>query len=336
MGQVATRGPIAELAVFMRDNRDTIAEALPEGVSVDLVCNSLRIAIESNTDLAKCTPASLKRCLREMMLTGLEVGSGFRAKAYIIPYGNEAQFQPSYKGIKELVKRSGKGELILGAVREGDHFEAYGEHERPVHQYDMTDKTRHTKPVTYAYAYYSPFSAAGGSVRTSVWPVERCIAHRDKYSQGWRKAKDKKNHAWHPDNPEFEVMCMKCPAFYLANRGDLPLEYDVQQVVVSSELSGAAEVVEPERVEHRPTPVGQLAHDPDPDDEHADDEPEPEPPKDREPTDDEIEAAAKECDTPEQCEELRQYYCGRVAHDRIGFVGMVFDARAKDLQGAEA
>lgn len=249
--EVATQTPAAVLAKFVNDNKDRIAAAMPSGVRTELVTRSLLSLMQTEPKIAACTPQSLKKCLQEMVLCGLEVGKGIMGKAYIVPYGKEAQFQLGYKGIKELVRRSGKGDVIMAEVREGDTFEPQNKFTLPVHR-ESSDPLRHTKPITHVFAAYVP---TVGRAIVEVWSVERCIAHRDQYSKGW-KASKKQDNPWHPDNPAFAVMCMKCPVMYLAGRGDLPLSPDVQSMVVAADEgfaieAAAVQVVEPAAIEQR-------------------------------------------------------------------------------------
>lgn len=74
--------------------------------------------------------------------------------AYLIPYGNSVQFQPGYKGLIELARRSGEV-LSINAenVFEGDEFDIeYGLERKLFHRPSLdVDRTNYSK-VTHAYA----------------------------------------------------------------------------------------------------------------------------------------------------------------------------------------
>ncbi len=63
------------------------------------ICNTLAV----NTDLLKCTPQSI----RDAAITSATLGVPIDARkyAYLVPYGDKAQFQLSYKGYVDIAKR---------------------------------------------------------------------------------------------------------------------------------------------------------------------------------------------------------------------------------------
>lgn len=76
------------------------------------------------------------------------------ALAYIIPYGNNVQFQIGYKGLIKMARRSGEVKTISAElVFKGDTFHVtFGTDRRITHEPDLdVDRTDYTK-VTHAYA----------------------------------------------------------------------------------------------------------------------------------------------------------------------------------------
>jgi recombination protein RecT len=218
---------IETLTKFMVDNESRIKASMPAGVRAELITRSLTSAMRADPKIAACTPKSLINCLEQMIMTGLDVGKGMIAKAYLVPYGKEAQFQIGYKGVKELVRRSGQGRLVMHEVREGDHFKDLGEFAMPEFR-PSDDPKRFQKKLTWVFAAYIP--SDGTSPVVKVWSRERCLAHRKQYAKGY---KGNKTDFWHEDHPGFPVMCMKCPVMELAGRGDLPLSADHMQMLDS-------------------------------------------------------------------------------------------------------
>lgn len=70
--------------------------------------------INSTTALQKCDPASIYQCALVATTLDLPLNQNL-GLAYIIPYGNKAQFQIGYKGFIQLAQRSGKF-LSINAV----------------------------------------------------------------------------------------------------------------------------------------------------------------------------------------------------------------------------
>lgn len=76
-----------------------------------VVMNQLR----RNPKLFNCTSASIINCVMQSAQTGLELDD-MRGLAYMIPYGDTAQFIPGYKGFIDLAYRSGKVKDIWAAI----------------------------------------------------------------------------------------------------------------------------------------------------------------------------------------------------------------------------
>ena len=95
------------------------------GISADEFYVSCVNAVKKNPKLLQCDPKSLFGAI----LLSAEVGLRFNTPeqhAYILPYGNEAQFQIGYKGLVEMMYRNPRVLKIYGeAVFEKDTFD-YG------------------------------------------------------------------------------------------------------------------------------------------------------------------------------------------------------------------
>lgn len=148
---------------------------------------------------------------------------GITGHAYIVPFGDKAVLMPGYKGLLDLVRRSGKCEASIEAVHEGDQFQYRGRFREPLHV-RSDDPKRRSKPVTHAYVV-AAFTS--GIVKAFVWTREECLAHRDRYSQGWRRVAGKPDkeadNPWCEKNPGFWVMCCKTVLRNAINRGELPI-----------------------------------------------------------------------------------------------------------------
>lgn len=208
-----------------------IEAAVPEHIRPNQIVRTLFNAIESNPYiLQKCTPLSIGKCLIRAATYGLEISSGQLGHCYIVPYGSEAQLQMSYKGIKELVRRSGQGMLFMDVVHEGDQFTDRGQDSKPLH-IKSDSPERFSQPVTHAYAY---MQFTNGFVVSRVMSKAACLAHRNKFSQNWKR-NPKSDNPWHEDNASFGKMCAKTCVHSLANDGDIPLSADLRDAMRSVE-----------------------------------------------------------------------------------------------------
>lgn len=113
------------LISILNKAKDQIEAALPKHLNPDRMLRIAMTEVRKNPKLAQCDPLSFLGAVIQSAQVGLEIGSGLD-QCYIIPYGNEVQFQLGYKGMIELSRRSGEVSHVNAFnVGEGDEFE-YG------------------------------------------------------------------------------------------------------------------------------------------------------------------------------------------------------------------
>jgi recombinase, phage recT family len=102
------------------------ATALPKHVNSERFVRIAITTIRQNPKLAQCNQESLLGALMVSAQLGLE--PGVLGQCYLIPYGRECQFQIGYKGMIELLRRSGQlKDIYAYSVYENDEFEmTYG------------------------------------------------------------------------------------------------------------------------------------------------------------------------------------------------------------------
>lgn len=101
--------------------------------------------------LQKCTPETVFRSLMQCAELGLEPGSAL-GEAYLVPFGNECQLIPGYRGLISLAFRSGHIKSITAkTVHEGDLF-TYREGLNPVLDHEpAVGVEREAGNMTHAY-----------------------------------------------------------------------------------------------------------------------------------------------------------------------------------------
>lgn len=142
-----------------------IEKTLPRHLTIERFLQSAFTAIRNNPVLFECTPDSVKAALVEAAKLGLEID--VLGSCYLIPYKKtawingqkteykEAQLQVGYKGLLELVWRTGLvSNIVVNEVFEKDAFEfEYGLQERLRHKpYMLEDRGEVT--AFYAYARF--------------------------------------------------------------------------------------------------------------------------------------------------------------------------------------
>lgn len=133
---------------------EQIRLALPKHLDADRLLRIALTEIRRNPKLAECSQASLLGALFQAAQLGLEIG-GQLGQAYLVPYGREVQFQPGYRGLMELARRSGEVTIEPPcAVYLGDKFECtLGLHRDLQHEPDWNNPNRNdSKNLTFVYA----------------------------------------------------------------------------------------------------------------------------------------------------------------------------------------
>ncbi len=177
----AEQKEVKNFPALLKTSLDEIGKALPSHLSKDRMARVALTAFRRNPALQKCDPRSVLGAVIQSAQLGLEPDT--LGRSYLVPYGNECQFIPGWKGLVDLVNRSGKASVWTGAVFEGDHFEwALGDSPFVTHRPGGEDN-----PAKLLYVY------AIGRPKGSEWPVievwtnKRVKAHRDRYNRVGKK-----------------------------------------------------------------------------------------------------------------------------------------------------
>lgn len=97
-----------------------LGRALPAHLKTDRFVRVAITALTRTPKLASCTQESFMKCLLDLSAMGLEPDG---RRAHLIPYGNECTLIVDYKGLVELIRRSGDVVSIRAeTVCEKDEF----------------------------------------------------------------------------------------------------------------------------------------------------------------------------------------------------------------------
>lgn len=102
--------------------KQQLQAVLPRHIEAERVIRIAMLAISGNDKLLQCKPRSILVAVAQACQLGLEPG-GVMGLAYLVPYKDECQLIPGYRGYVELARRSGLVHHISAAcVYEGEHF----------------------------------------------------------------------------------------------------------------------------------------------------------------------------------------------------------------------
>lgn len=154
-----------------------IERALPKHLNGGRMARIALTAFRRNPALERCDPRSVFAAVIQAAQLGLEPDT--LGRSFLVPYGSECQFVPGWKGLVDLVNRSGSGNCWAYPVFEGDKF---------VYQLGSEPKIDHVpcgesdpNKITHVYAV--------GRVKgqewpiIEVWPIARVTKHRDRYNK---------------------------------------------------------------------------------------------------------------------------------------------------------
>jgi len=150
-----------------------ISKALPKVCNAERFMRVAMTAITKNPKIAECSQASLMSSLLDLASLGIEADG---RRAHLIPYGNTCTLIIDYKGLVELVRRSGDViKLHADVICDNDIFE-----------YDCGEVSKHV--INFkgdrgnAYAVYATATMKDGSKQCEVMTV----ADVEKIRQGSR------------------------------------------------------------------------------------------------------------------------------------------------------
>lgn len=173
----AAPNPLASFSSFMDKFKPQLSLALPKHLTADRMARLALTAFSTTPALQKCDPRSIAAAVMTAGQLGLEIG--VNGQGFLVPYGNTCTFVPGWKGLQDLVNRSGRATSWTGAVFEGDEFD-YQLGDSPFVHHRPGDEDDPAK-MTHVYSV--------GRVNGSNWPIvevwtmAKVWKHRDKYNK---------------------------------------------------------------------------------------------------------------------------------------------------------
>ena len=172
--------PAARLKTSLDRKSQTLTAALPDHIDANRMISSVMNAVRENPALLKCTPESVFKSVMTAAQLGLQVGVG--GQGYLIPYGQNCNYVPGWRGLVDLVTRSRQGLVWTGCVRTGDSFD-YELGARPYTKHKPGDSLCDSAAdIELVYAVGYPYSGAEFPV-IEVWSTAKCMAHLSKHNK---------------------------------------------------------------------------------------------------------------------------------------------------------
>jgi recombination protein RecT len=173
----APKSPTGEFSSYLDKLKPQMALALPKHMKADRMARLALTAFSSSQDMQRCEFRTIASSLMTAGALGLE--PGVNGAGYLIPYKGVCTFVPGWKGLVDLVSRSGRATVWTGAVFEGDVFD-YALGDRPYVRHQPGDETDPEK-LTHVYA----IGRINGSDHPviEVWTMRKVWKHRDQLNK---------------------------------------------------------------------------------------------------------------------------------------------------------
>ncbi|WP_415336144.1 recombinase RecT [Clostridium perfringens] len=191
--------------------------------------------VNSDTNLQKCEGMSVIASCMVAATMDLPVDKNL-GYAWVVPYGNRAQFQMGYKGYIQLALRTGQYKAInVVEIREGELVSW-----NPLTEEIEVDFSKRESDAVIGYAGY--FKLINGFEKTVFWTKEEVNNHANKFS----KTVNSKNSVW---KSNFDAMAKKTVLRNLLSKwGILSIEmqkaYTADENLVNKEFMDDVENVQ--------------------------------------------------------------------------------------------
>lgn len=168
--------PIQGKVLILDEKKELLGAGIPGHMMVEREIRSAVIALANSKDLQAATPASFYTAVSVAINSGIGLGRGM---GYLVAYKGNCQYVPGWRGLTDLVTRSGRASVWTGVVRKGDTFD-YALGDSPFLTHKPGDSEEH-KDITH---YYSVGRVKGSDYPViEVWSANRVAKHLAKFNK---------------------------------------------------------------------------------------------------------------------------------------------------------
>lgn len=181
-GAVATKAAPKDFPAMLERFKPEIARALPSHLNGDRMARIALTAFRRTPKLGDCDPRSVFAAVIQASQLGLEPDT--LGRAYLIPYGKECQFIPGWKGLVDLMNRSGQGSVHTGVIFRDQKYKFTDGSRR---QLDVLNETALDDPEDITHAYAVGWIKGVENPIIEFWRVDKIKKHRDRYNKVGKK-----------------------------------------------------------------------------------------------------------------------------------------------------
>lgn len=174
--------PLKAFSGFMDQLKPQMALALPKHLTADRMARLALTAFSTSPQLQRCTHKSIAASIMTAGQLGLE--PGVNGAGFLIPYKDTCTFVPGWKGLVDLVSRSGRGTVFTGVIFKDQQYTYTDGARRDLVIHNETDLDD-PRDITHAFAVGWVNGATMPIIE--LWRVSKITKHRDKYNKVGQK-----------------------------------------------------------------------------------------------------------------------------------------------------
>lgn len=168
--------PVLGKTSYLDKRKDLLGSGIPGHMMVEREIRTATVMLMQSKDLQAATPQSFYVATSIAINSGIGLGNG---KGYLVAYKGNVSYVPGWKGLIDLVNRTGRASAWTGVVRKGDHFD-YQLGDSPYLSHKPGDSEEHAD-ITH---YYAVGRVKGGDwPHIVVWSVKKVIKHLNQYNK---------------------------------------------------------------------------------------------------------------------------------------------------------
>lgn len=213
--------PVAAFSSFMDKLKPQMALALPKHLTADRMARLALTAFSTSEALQRCTTKSIAASIMTAGQLGLE--PGVNGAGFLVPYGTTCTFVPGWKGLVDLVSRSGRGTVFTGVIFKDQAYTFTDGAKRDLVIHNETD-LEDPEDITHAYAIGWVKDASMPIIE--LWRVSKIKKHRDKYNKQGVK---------HYSFRDWEMYCRKIPLLQVLKY--MPCSIEVANAIALSDAA---------------------------------------------------------------------------------------------------
>lgn len=230
MGNEIAKNTVGSLSKYIDRLKPQIELSLPSHMSADRMARLSLTAFSNSEKLQKCDLKSIASSIMTAGQLGLE--PGVNGAGFLVPYGETCTFVPGWKGLVDLVSRSGRGTVYTGVIFSDQEYTFIDGAKRDLVIHNETDMIN---PIDITHAFAIGWVKDARFPIIELWSVKKITVHRNVYNKIGKSHYSYKN---------WEMYCRKIPLLQVIKYMPASIELANAIAVDNAAESGGSVIIE--------------------------------------------------------------------------------------------